>query len=394
MIKRPEDRLKRSHVLLMRHPETAFYSGIFMMGKSKIVDECPTAYTDGIDKTYGREFISKLTDAEFRGLIMHENLHVALKHMTRFKAEFKENAQLINASADYVVNDIITNFKDKAHCHLPKGGLYNEKYHNWSVNEVYRDLKKQQDEGKQPDLNTLDEHDFSNEDSQGANGQPKSMSGAEQKAFDEKVDKALREGKLLASRFGGKTPRAIDESLAPKIDWKVVLKDFVMSVTKGVDEFTWRRFNKRYLADDIYLPSTENDSVGEIVIAIDTSGSIGSKELSSFATEVASICETCTPDKVRIIWWDAEVDGEQVFTDNYQDIAKLLKPQGGGGTEPQCVADYINEKKINAEGVLVFTDGYFWNKPDWNISSKTLWVVTGTQEYIPNNGTVVKQDYV
>ena len=399
MAKRLEDRLKRSHVLLMRHPETAFYSGIFMMGKSKIADDnCPTAYTNGVDKVYGREFCSKLNDAEFRGLIMHENLHVALKHMSRFKAEFKDNPQLMNASADYVVNDIIMSFEDKEHCKLPQGGLYDEKYHNWSVNQVCRDLKKQQDEGEQPNLETLDDHGFGESDGDGegdgqptdahGNGKNKSMTSEEQKAQDKEIDKALREGKLLAGRFGGKTPQSIDQTLAPKIDWKVVLKDFVMSVTKGIDEYTWRKFNKRYLADDIYLPSTENDSIGELVVAIDTSGSIGGKELSSFASEVASICETCTPDKVRILWWDTEVHGEQVFTDNYEDIASLLKPQGGGGTSPQCVADYINEKKINAEGVLVF------EVPRWDISSKTLWVVTGTESHIPSNGTVVTQDYV
>ena len=390
MAKRLEDRLKRSHVLLMRHPETAFYSGIFMMGKSRIADDdCPTAYTDGIDKVYGREFCSNLTDAEFRGLIMHENLHVALKHMSRFKAEFKDNAQLVNAAADYVVNDIIMSFEDKTHCMLPEGGLYDAKYHNWSVNQVIRALKKQQKEGGQPNLKTLDDHGFGEEEKQS-----KPMTGEEQKSLNKEVDKALREGKLLASRFSSVTPRAIDESLAPKIDWRLVLKDFVMSVTKGADEYTWRRFNKRYLADDIYLPSTENDTVGELVIAIDTSGSIGGKQLSAFASEVASICETCSPEKVRVLWWDTEIHGEQVFTSNYQDIANLLKPEGGGGTDAQCIVDYVNKKKINAEGVIVFTDGHFWKKPVWNTDIKTLWVVTDTQSYIPNNGIVVTQDNV
>ena len=391
IIKNPMDRLKRSHVILMQHPETALYSGIIMMGKSEVVDECPTAYTDGLNKRYGKKFIEPLTDAELRGLILHENLHVALKHMSRFKPEFKKNPQLINASADYVVNDIIVNLKDKKHCQLPEGGLVDDKYHNWSVNEVYRDLLKEQEKGNPPPPQSLDEHDFSGAGSEG--GKQKSMTGDEQKVQDKKVDDALREGGLMASRFGNKTPRAIGDALAPKVDWKIVLKDFVTSVTRGVDEYTWRKFNKRYLADDIYLPSTENDSVGEIVVAIDTSGSIGTSELNSFSSEVASICETCSPEKVRILWWDTEVHGEQIFTDNYQDIAKLLKPQGGGGTDVQCVADYITDKRINAEGILVFTDGWF-NKPQWNISSKTLWLVTNTEEYLPSTGIVVKQDSV
>ena len=79
-----ETRLKKAHVALMKHPETALYSGVILMGENSIIEEKTTAYTDGRNKKYSREFVSKLTDAELRGLIMHENLHVALKHIPRF----------------------------------------------------------------------------------------------------------------------------------------------------------------------------------------------------------------------------------------------------------------------------------------------------------------------
>jgi len=82
-----ETRLKKAHIALMKHPETALYSGIILMGNSVVEDGIPTAYTNGRDKKYGREFISKLTDAQLRGLILHENLHVALKHIGRFTKE-------------------------------------------------------------------------------------------------------------------------------------------------------------------------------------------------------------------------------------------------------------------------------------------------------------------
>ena len=87
--------------------------------------------------------------------------------------------------------------------------------------------------------------------------------------------------------MGNKLPRAIEDLLAPKVDWRHELRDFVTSSTKGSDEFTWRRFNKRLMANDIYMPSLENENVGELIIAIDTSGSIGSLELTEFASELA-----------------------------------------------------------------------------------------------------------
>ena len=76
-----ETRLKRNHIMLMKHQETSWYSGIMMMGKSEVSDAEFTAYTDGVNKKYSRPFMSKIKDdAKLRGLIMHENLHVALKH--------------------------------------------------------------------------------------------------------------------------------------------------------------------------------------------------------------------------------------------------------------------------------------------------------------------------
>lgn len=383
-----ETRLKKAHIALMRHPETALYSGIMMMGDSTVVDDCPTAYTDGVNKKYGRAFMEKLEDDELRALILHENLHVALKHIQRFKKEWEKDPMLANASADYVVNDIICNLEDTSFLRLPQGGLYNPKYHNWSVREVMNDLRQQQQNGQQPQ-SSMDEHDFESGE-MGEGGQP--MSAKEQQELSKQIDRALREGGILAGRLGANIPRNITDLLEPKIDWKTVLRDFIMSQMKGTDEYTWRKFNKRLVANDIYMPSMEDERVGELTIAIDTSGSIGQDELSAFASELVSICQTSTPEKVRVIWWDMSVHGEQEFEENnYDNITNLLKPQGGGGTDPDCVIDYINKENINSQAIVVFTDGYF-DTPKWNTSIPTLFVATEIEKYVPSNCKVVKQN--
>jgi len=405
-------RLKKAHVALMKHAETALYSGIMLMGNSVVVDEEITAYTDGYNKKYGNKFISKLTDQELRALVLHENLHVALKHIGRFKNEFKDNPHLMNASADYVVNDVITHLDDKSLCKLPDGGLYHDKFHNWSVKQVYDYLKKENSEraknaqslegegsgdgdsqggkgdgnsqgGKGMPTKTLDEHDFSASEQ---------MTPEQVGELSDKIDRALRQGGILAGRMGSKMPRAIEELLAPKIDWRHELRDFVTSSTKGSEEFTWRRFNKRLMANDIYMPSLETDNVGELIIAIDTSGSIGSLELTEFASELASICSVCSPSGVRVLWWDTEVHGEQKFEPSqYENIAKLLKPLGGGGTHVSSVSDYINKHKIVAEGVIVFTDGYVENDIQWNISAPTMWLVTQNENLKVPSGKIIKK---
>ena len=392
-----EQRIKKGHIALMKHPETALWGGVMMMGSTEVVDEAITAYTDGINKKYGRAFLQAIcpTQAEVNGLILHENLHIGLRHHLHGADMFKEDGDKANKAADYVVNDMIMEISKKYPdlVQLPKGGLYDPQYHNMSMREVYKLLKSKKGGGGgggKPDKEgekgsgsgggeyEFDKHDF---------GKP--MTQEEAKEMDGKIDRAIREGALLAGRLGIDLPRSVTDLLNPVIDWKKELADFVTSSCKGKDEYTWRKFNRRVISNDIYLPTVENETIGEVVVAIDTSGSIGQEQLNEFASELVSICEAVSPDAVRILWWDTKVHGEQLFTDNYDQIGSMLKPLGGGGTRVSSVAEYINKKKINAECVLVFTDGYLESDVVWNISSPTLWMVTENKNWTPPTGKKV-----
>jgi len=399
-----EQRIKKGHIALMKQPETALWSGVMMMGETSVTDDAGvTAYTDGVNKKYGRGFLQAVCkeQAEVNGLILHENLHIGLRHMIHSIDLFREDRQLANMAADYVVNDIIMNIKDKSLVKLPTGGCYDPKYHNMNMREVYRLLKQEQDENcsngsgegeTQGDGNgsggsnggyKFDDHDIDGE------GSSQGMTPEEAKAMDARIDRAIREGALLAGRLGIDLPRAITDMLEPKVNWREVLREFVSASCKGRDEYTWRKFNRRVVANDIYLPTVENETIGEIVVAIDTSGSIGEKELNEFASELVSICESVTPETVRVLWWDTMVHGEQVFTDNYANIGSMLKPKGGGGTRVSCVSEYLGKNKVNAECVMVFTDGFLESDVKWSVSAPTLWLVTENKHWVPPVGKKV-----
>lgn len=391
-----ETRLKKAHVALMRHPETAFHGGVMMMGTSTVIeDDTKTAYTDGVNKAYGRKFCTGLTDPELNALVLHENLHVELRHLIHNRDLFLENRSLANQAGDYVVNSIIVHLKDKALCKLPAQGLYDIKYKNMSMREVYRALKKKKeddekdgkngDKGQPGDGDGDGGYEFDDHDIDGQSAE----SPDEVKKLNDKIDKAIREGTILAGRLGTKIPRAITESLEPKVDWRDELAEFVTSTTKGNDEYTWRRYNRRVI-DWALMPTVENEKVGEIIVPIDTSGSIGERELAEFAGELASICEAVNPDSVRVLWWDTMVHAEQVFTDNYSNLATMLKPVGGGGTVVGSVAKYINDKKLAADCVIVFTDGYVESDIKWDISTPTLWMVTANRRFNPPTGKTVR----
>jgi predicted metal-dependent peptidase len=214
----------------------------------------------------------------------------------------------------------------------------------------------------------------------------------EMKELSEEIDEALRHGGLLAGRFGVKVPRVITDMLEPKVDWKRVLAEFVTNSTKGNDEYTWRRFNRHRLADDNYLPSVEDETVGEIIYAVDTSGSMTQAILNEGSGELASICQSCEPEKVRVLWWDTKVHGEQVFSENYDNLRKLLKPQGGGGTRVSCVSEYLTKKTVKADCIIIFTDGYLESGINWDTNVPTLWLVTSNKSFVPPRGQMVYID--
>jgi len=413
-------RIKRGHITMMKHPSTALYSGVMLMGTSTVSDDCPTAYTDGVNKVYGRKFLENIdTDPKVRGLILHENLHIALKHNVFGRNMFNENRKMANLAADFVANDIIYTITDKIEgdkllVELPDGAVHDEMFRNWSMREVYLYLKqhakpkpKQGGKGK-PCKNPSSERTKDKGDDDGdewdtveVNGKTYDVSQSDEhdfgditaeqgKEISDNIDRALREGGLLAGRMGGKVPRCIDELLKPKIDWRDELREFVTTSMSGKDEFTWRKMNKRHLANDMYLPSIESETVGELIIGIDTSGSIGSKEITEFATELTSICNVVQPEKVRILWWDTMVHGEQIFKpDEYDRLASLLKPLGGGGTYVSCVSEYINQKTIKAECAIIFTDGYLEHDIKWDIKMPTLWMITVCESFVPPSGRKV-----
>src|SRR6056297_1834204 len=97
-------RIERSHIALMRSANFALLSGIILLGESTAKDGVPTAYTDGLNKVYGREFMDKLSDKQLNFVVAHENFHVLYKHMTTWRRLWDEDAKLANMACDYVIN--------------------------------------------------------------------------------------------------------------------------------------------------------------------------------------------------------------------------------------------------------------------------------------------------
>ena len=135
-----------------------------------------------------------------------------------------------------------------------------------------------QEEGQQSsggnDGQTLDDHLWD---------KAEEMSKDEDKAKEirETIDTALRQGKMLAQKMSGNVPRGVEKILEPKIDWKEMMRLFLISNNSDREVSSWRKPNRRWIHQDIYLPSLVGESAGKLLIGIDTSGSIGQHEISA-----------------------------------------------------------------------------------------------------------------
>ena len=377
-----EQRVQKSHVALMNDPKYCLYSGIFMLGKTEVDDDLPTACTDGRNTYYGRTFVDKLKDPELKGLILHENLHKAFRHTTVWKHLYKQNPQLANMACDFVINLMIHDSDPQgAMVTLPEGGCLDEKYRGMDAGEVFRLLKQEQEQRKQNGKGDgdgdsqaqggqgFDEHDWESADE---------MSEDEKQTLAREVDQALRQGALLAGKLNGNVPREITEAMEAKVNWKEVLRDFVNSICADKDNSTWRRPSRRWVDQDVYMPSAIGEAVGRIVIAIDMSGSIGIAEIGQFLGELLSICNHVQPEGIDLMYWDTEVCAHEKYDrGDYEAIMTSTKPAGGGGTSADCIPKYIAQHKLNPECVIVLTDGYIGGWGDWK--HPVFWGMTTNQ---------------
>jgi predicted metal-dependent peptidase len=380
-----EQRVQKAHVWLMNDPRYCLYSGVLMLGATSVEDDIPTACTDGFNTEYGRKFVDKLDDSALRGLILHENLHKAFRHTTIWEPLYQQNPQLANMACDYVINLMIVDSDPVAKdvC-LPEGALVDEQYRGMDAGQVFRSLKQNGgggngqgngdgNQGSQSGSSHggFDEHDWEN---------AKSLSQSEKEDIGRQIDQALRQGALLAGKMNGNVPRGVTEILESTVNWREALREFVNSFCLDKDVSTWRRPNRRWVDQDVYLPSLVSESVGRIVVAIDMSGSIGDNEIGKFLGEMRAIAESVRPEGVDLLYWDTAVcQHESYDTDSLGALLTTTKPKGGGGTNPQCIPDYIKNKKLKPECVIVLTDGHVngwgtgWSAPVlWGITTKGI----------------------
>jgi predicted metal-dependent peptidase len=317
-----------------------FIAAVMTRVKRELSDKVPTAGTNGTWVRFNPTWCAQWNDEQLFGLSLHEALHVVLMHMWRREGR---DPSLWNYANDAVINAYI---RARGY-QLPDGGVHvSWVKEDMDSEEVYAKLKKNppppQDGagGDKPNAGGFDGQG----DIEDAQDEATRVDMEATIATAAKMAKDCGQGSALIDRIlervGQSNVRWQDETRA-------------MLTEAAAADYSYRRPNRRFLAEDLYLPSLHSESLGGLAVGFDTSGSMGPAEANQIAAELQAIVDDLQPAFVEVIYCDYSVTSVQRFE---RDEPMELKPKGGGGTRFKPVFDHIEASGERYCGIIFFTD--------------------------------------
>ncbi len=323
--------------------DSPFFGSLALRLTLKQDDTCKTAWTDGITIGFNDTYINGLSLEESKGLLAHEVMHIACAHHCR---RGQRDSERWNIATDYAINDILHNSGFK----LPKGVLLGI-YKDLNAEKIYSQLPNEPKENKKG--NSRDNEFGEVRDLPGSSpGQPSTKAEKKQAEQNSKVavNQAVRQAKSAGGLSDG-LDRFIKDVLTPLVDWKHILRTFIQVNAKN--DYSWSPPNRRYVHQGLYLPSLRSEEIDNIVIAVDTSGSVNVDVLNQFSSEISSILEEYDTT-ITVIYCDTMVQGVDTF--NRQDLPLQMVPIGGGGTNFKPPFEYVDENGLNPACFIYLTD--------------------------------------
>lgn len=309
----------------------------------------PTLAVDGKHVFYNPDFIMGLSLTLTKSAMAHEVMHCVWSHIGRRQGR---DPRKWNFAGDYVINDMLKNLKDKKGNHMFEIGqdwLWSAQFSgpDWSADKVYNHLPDNPGGGAgngQKGGALCDIMD-------GPPGEPKDASerAAREREWKVATIQAANAAKAVGA-LPGDLERFLDDLMKPQVNWVEKLRNFVNQVTRN--DYNWMRPNKRF-APDLYMPSLHNETMGDIAVIIDDSGSINQATLNVFASEIVAIMQDVRPNKTHLIYCDAAVGG---YYAHDPDDKPEFKVHGGGGTNFAPPFEYMEEHEIEPMCAIYLTD--------------------------------------
>lgn len=378
MAKTPAERMSMVRGgMFINHP---FFASLAIRQRLVETKDVPTMGTDSVTLFYNPEWISTLTNKELLGVLCHEMMHVALGHTFRIGAR---NMDKWNTACDYAVNDLLLKQEDIV---LPASRLYDKKYEGMSAEHIYNILKSDKGPGNSSigDVKQYKQDPNATEPSDSTQGSGYEATAAEQEQkVKSQVQQAAMAGKQ-AGKLSEDLDRLVTEQLKTVVPWKEVLARFITQTV--FNDYSWTRPSKRYQHMGVYLPQLSVPELSPVACIVDTSGSIGQREINLLTSELQGIFYAFPETTVDVVYVDTRVcKHEEICASDIH-----LHPKGGGGTDFRPGFKFIEKLDKGHACILYFTDGWCNEFPK-NVDLPTLWIITpnGHPNFTPPFGEVI-----
>lgn len=405
--RKAEEKVKSAMAGLRR--QVPFFSVQVMRKPVEITWEVPTLCTDGTRIRIGAEWVLNTDMWEVESGIIHEKFHDnLLHHLRRGNRDF----ETWNIAGDYVVN---YNMK-QAGFQIGKDWLYDERIGSRSITQAYDILwekKKQEAERNgQPPPQPQGPPQPGQGSGQPQPGQPNtpgekpkyfgevrdmpSEKGEGQKPSEDEIRAAEADEKMAmtvamnVAKRAGKLPGHIQRIVMVKIKGELSWREAVASWKATIirDDYSWRRPNNKYVQYGMYLPELYNETIDNLVVMCDTSGSIDSKMLREMIGDIHTLMSTFNIQNMKVLYIDSEINGIEEWS-----VSEDCKPnpKGGGGTSFRPGFEWMEKNDEQPVGVIYITDGYCSRFPREEPECPVLWVIVDgyNESFRPPFGEVV-----
>ena len=371
--------LKAKTQLLFKH---GFFATLVYKLNFKECYQIPTMDADTITLRYNPDFVKSITIAEVIGVLAHEGLHCALGHCLPHRIG-NRNQKKWGRACDYAINLLVL----AAKLELPEGGLVDHQFANMTAERIY-DLLPDEPNDEKP--NEFSPGDF------GSISQPKHddgtpLSTGEIKQIEGEWKATVEQATAIGKQQGtlpGNFEELIEElNREPQVDWKEEFRYCMTSSNKA--DWSWSHVNRKFVSSGIYLPSLYAPSMGPVVWAVDSSGSVSQEEFEVFGSEFNAVAEETQPELVHFMWCDTELHGIEEITMDQMPVDKI-KPLGRGGTKFNAPFEWVEQEGVRPDCLVYLTDLHgrcTVEPPDYPV----IWVCTTpskTQKDVPF-GTVI-----
>lgn len=333
---------------------------------------CDTAYTDGEKICFSPKFMESLSDMELDFVLMHEVMHVALKHCNR---GLKYNQELFNIACDIVVNSNILKSKGmnldaiKVNGNISMHQIEGKEGYLFTAEEVYEKLLK--------NGNIIPSLGFDDHSKWEMDKEREDDVNAKIIAIKDMEDRAHQNGKPGVGSIPFGVERLVKELKESRVNWRELLNEFIEF---EINDYTFTPPDRRYDAE-FFMPSFSemDENLEDVLFMVDTSGSMSIEEITLAYSEINGAIQAFDGRLKGLIgFFDAKVY-EPISFDSSIDLTKII-PKGGGGTSFHNVFRYVMQMENKPKYLIILTDGYAsFPKEEEKGNIPLLWLLTNDE---------------